>query len=387
MIKQGFNSSVEFLSVRYFAYLAIFFLSLYLSINASDGSDLAIHTQIIEQLGQGRIAVPHFLFHVTVFGLSTVSQMSYFNMACLVMAVCVLVSMAVIERIVRSVLHGRYSDYFLLFVTMALMLVSAVYFPLVNKFPYLGVWSPNPWHNPTYIAARPFVLLATYWYLREVTGGTYFKKHFAAVRISVLLVVIALIKPNFILAFLPAAAIWCFFSPNKLEMLLKTGLMALPVAVVMILQYVFTYTGSADNTSSVQLCFFDVWQIYARSVPLAILQGMAFSTVVLVSLLFYIPRDRAFAFSWILFLFAFLISGLLCETGHRAGHANFIWTYMFALNILFIYSTIAFLRWASETQKVTPSSQIRVSVCISVFLLHLFSGIYYVGYLVSGREI
>jgi hypothetical protein len=344
-----------------------------------------VHTRIIEQLDKGSLLVSHFLFHLIVYGISKFSHISFFNSACLVMALSVVFSMILIEMILRSVLTGRYSDYFVLFVAMSLMFVSSIYFPWKNIFPYKGIWSPNPWHNPTFIVARPFALLIFHWYSLEMIKETYFKKRFSVMRIAILLAICALIKPNFILAFIPASLFFClFFLNRKKTMLLKTGLLLLPTLGVLAFQFLFTYFSDIQGDSAVRFCFFDIWYIYAQSAPLAILQGTAFPLTILSILFYYMRNDKSFSFNWILFIIGFLISGILCETGHREGHANFIWTYMFCLNILFIYSTIAFLRWVVDVQENTRLFQLKIFFCISTFLLHFFSGIYYVGYLISG---
>lgn len=380
------RSNIEFMSVRYAAYLFVFFLSLYLFINFGEGSDLRVHTRIVGQIDEGRIVVPHFLYHLAVYGISKISHISFFYVSCLVMATCIAATMLLIEKTLCVFLKDRYSDYFLLYISLALMLVSAIYFPLVNPYPYLGVWGPNPWHNPTFITARPFVLLSFWWYLQEIVNGTNFTKRFSLIRIAISLVLCTLIKPNFVLAFIPASFIFCgLYSDRKMQMWFKTGLLLLPVIGVLLFQYLFAYYYNLSGSSSVQFCFFDVWQRYAPSVPLAILQGTAFPLIVSAVFFSSLRKEKMLVFSWLLLVIGLAISVFLCETGGRAAHANFIWTYMFCLNILFICSTISLLRWISDAPKQTLPSSTGQSLCILFFLLHLYSGLYYVSYLIDGH--
>lgn len=379
------RGAIELAYVRNIAYLFVFFLSLYLYINCPKDADLHLHIRFIEKIDQGRLVVPHFLYHLVVFTVSKVSHLSFHYASCLVLASCIVASMILIERILRNFLRGRYSDYFVLFVSLSLIFVSAIYFPLINKYPYKGIWSPNPWHNPTYIAAKPFVLLSFYWYTLEITKKACFEKRFSVIRISLLLVICTLIKPNYVLAFIPASILFCFFQSDKIRMFLKTVQLLLPVLIVLLLQYLFTYYYDVKGSSSIQFCFFDVWQGHAKSLFLAILQATAFPLVAFIVMRPRLSGDKMFFFSWVLFIVGLFIFGFLCETGHRRGHANFAWTYMFCLNILFIYSTIVFLRWISDIPKDNRAFQIKLFLCSMTFLIHFFSGIYYVGYLMSGR--
>ncbi|MDH4203070.1 MAG: hypothetical protein OEV87_09255 [Phycisphaerae bacterium] len=381
------HRSIEFLSVRYLAYFFIFFLSLSLYINSPEGSDLRVHTRIIEKLDEGHLGVPHFLYHLVVYGISKISHLSFHYASCLLLAICNIGSVVLIEQILRHFLRGKYSDYFLLFVSVALMFVSAIYSPLINKYPYKGIWTPNPWHNPTFTAAKPVVLLIFYLYVIGITKEQYFGKRFSLTCIALLLGICALIKPNFVLAFIPASIVFCFFLPGRrVSMLVKTVQLLLPVLAVLVFQFLFTYYYDVRGASSIQFCFFDVWKAHARSIPIAILQGTSLPLVILIMTLPRLPKDKALLFSWILFIVGLLIFGLLCETGHRKNHANFAWTYMSCLNILFVYSAIRFLRWASDAQEKNGSFQIKTFVCVSVFLFHFFSGIYYVAYLMSGHS-
>lgn len=168
-------------------------------------------------------------------------------------------------------------------------------------------------------------------------------------------------------------------------MLLKTGLLLLPVLGVLLFQYLFTYYYDTKGTSSIQFCFFDIWQYHAKSVPFALLQGTAFPLIILALMFRHTVKDKTLLFSWALFIVGLLIFGLLFETGHRKNHANFSWTYMSCLNILFIFSTIAFLRWVSGIREKSRVFRVKIFICVSVFLLHLVSGIYYMGYLLSGH--
>jgi hypothetical protein len=389
MVKNGLEDqmkSIEFAWLRNVVYLCVFFLSLYYYINCPPKSDLFQHLQFVELLDQGKLVVPHFLFHVIVFALSKITSISFHYVACLVLSLSIVASLAIIERIVRAFLAQHYSDFFLLFISVSLIFVSAVFLPLINPYPYKGVWSPNPWHNPTYIMVKPFVLLSFFWYILEVDKEQPFQKRFSLIRISLLLGISCFIKPNFVLAFFPMSVIYCFFSGRAKLMLFKTALLLLPILPILIFQYLFTYYNDVAGDSSIRLCVFDVWRHHARSVPIAIVQSIAFPLVVLIIRFRQLLKEKAFFISWLLFILGLFIFGFLNETGGRKSHANFCWTYMFCLNVLFIYSTVVFLQWSSRISMTNRLSRLQLSFCSIIFLLHLFSGLYYIGYLISGHH-
>jgi hypothetical protein len=88
----------------------------------------------------------------------------------------------------------------------------------------------------------------------------------------------------------------------------------------------------------------------------------------------------------LLFVISLLLFGLFCETGYRKYHANFSWSYMFCLSILFLCSTIVFLRWTSDIPKNVRAFRLKFFFCSMAFLFHLFSGIFYLIHLTSGKH-
>jgi hypothetical protein len=346
------NNTIKYIHARNIIYLFLFLFFLIVYLHWPKNDDLYRHSLIVADLKPNRLLVPHFLYHLVVLAISRISGLSFIHASCFVAASCVTVSTFLIEQILRHFLKGKYSDLFLLFISLALMSVSSIYLPLFIKDPYLGVWSPNPWHSPTYLAAKPFVLLSFYLYILEIAKVACFDKRFSLMRISILLVICTLINPNFIIAFIPASMIFCLLQHRRKPLvLIKTGQLLSPVLMVLFFQYLYTYYYGTRGSSSIQFCFFDIWKFYSRSVPLAILQATAFSLSVLIVMRHRLSSDNIILFSWMLFIISFLMFGLLSETGGRRTDANFAWTYMYGLNILFISSTISFWDWIADMPK------------------------------------
>ena len=122
-----------------------------------------------------------------------------------------------------------------------------------------------------------------------------------------------------------------------------------------------------------------------NSLPTAILQAAAFPLVTLAIGFSQALKDKGLLFAWILFAIGLVIAGMLCETGPRRTHVNFIWTYMFCLNILFLYCTMTFLRRMAEYSQYSRTLKLKLIFGTIVFLAHLYSGMYYFEFLLQGH--
>lgn len=103
------RGTIEFACVRNFVYIFIFLFFSYFYINCLTISDLQIHIKYIQQFDRGVPALPHFLFHIVVYGISKVSHQSFMYISCLTLASCIMFSTILTERILRHFLKGRYS--------------------------------------------------------------------------------------------------------------------------------------------------------------------------------------------------------------------------------------------------------------------------------------
>jgi hypothetical protein len=61
--------------------------------------------------------------------------------------------------ILKKSVKGKFDENFFLFMTFALMVVTAIYVPFFNRSVYLGQGSPSLIHVPTIIVVKPFVFL------------------------------------------------------------------------------------------------------------------------------------------------------------------------------------------------------------------------------------
>jgi hypothetical protein len=184
------------------------------------------------------------------------------------------------------------------------------------------------------------------------------------------MLVSALAKPNYVLAFAPCLAVML---AGTLFHRVRTGSLRLSVAGGM-LALVFGLPALALVTQALLLARheailyapFAVWGQYCRGHFYgAVLVGVAFP---LSAILCY-PRQanasQAVVLAWATLAVAIAMFALFAESGERITHANFAWGMTFADHVLFVV-TAAFL--------VRQPGVVRRTLCFLVLGLHALSG-------------
>jgi phosphatidylglycerophosphate synthase len=77
--------------------------------------------------------------------------------------------------------------------------------------------------------------------------------------------------------------------------------------------------------------------------------------------------------------FGILMAATLAEAGRRYHHANFIWSYRISQQLIFVFSTVEFLRWKKEAPR-----NFWFWLTAGVLALHIVSGMVYIGRIWSG---
>lgn len=147
------------------------------------------------------------------------SQLSLEYSGIIVLSVFVVIIALMINRTLTSQLKKCYSEKQLLWISANLLLVSSIYFPPVSENFYLGQGTANFWAVPTLIVVKPFalasiLLLVLLLNMKEQKGTT-----LCSLGRALSLVGGVLMKPSFIIGFLPVAACYMLFKwkPTKRE--------------------------------------------------------------------------------------------------------------------------------------------------------------------------
>lgn len=221
---------------------------------------------------------------------------------------------------------------------------KGIYLPGI-KFNYLGVFSPNPFHNATYMAARPFAILAFLWYVRllptyerglkgvgaETEGQS--AKLSDYILFSIFLLLATMTKPSFTLVMVSAAGLVMLYRLfrsgfRNFMPTLQLGLAFVPTFLDLLYQYRGVFISGEGGEAGVGFCFGDVWRNVCDNIPLAVCLIVAFPFLVLVLNWKELKTNTMFRFSWQLFLVGMMETILLYEKGFRKYDFNFSWGYM-----------------------------------------------------------
>lgn len=274
-------------------------------------------------------------------------------------------------------------------VAVSLFFVSMVYPPTGIylpgiKYKYLGVFTPNPFHNATYMAARPFAILAFFKYgelLPVYEQQNAWKEHGRDYLLfSLYLLLATMAKPSFTIVLVGAAGIlmlWRMFR-SRFQNFLPTiwlGVCFLPTFVDLLYQFRGVFVPQEGQEGGIGFTFGHVWMQYCSNIPLAI--GLAAGFPILVLLLNYkeLRRDSIYRFSWQVYLMSFLMAFCLYEKGFREMDFNFSWGYMYGIFFAFVGALLVLLRATGKAD--TKKKKGLVAIQWLAYLWHLVCGLYY----------
>ena len=343
-------------------------------------SDFRAHIDSARELAETGEMLPHFGYHATVIMMQVLTPADWMAAAGIVTLGGVAACAVVVAWWLREALGT--SDRALL---VAAALVPAALFVLQPALPFdttrfdawlFGYFPPNQWHSPTTLFSKPFAVLllglgpAVVWPSHGTRAGRTRMLTSAA-----LVVVSVLVKPNFMMAFLPALSVLAVLNWRHTDWRWLGLGFAIPAVAVLGWQYNVAYKlnegagvilaplhdiGLQSSTDPVTLG----WRLVA-SVLFPLTAVACFSSV---------RADRRVLIGWATFLIGVAIGYLLAEGGHLAGSGNFLWSGQLAAFVLFVASAVAVLRDAA-TGCAGVSRSGRFAVCGIVFLWHVTSGI------------
>ncbi len=256
-----------------------------------------------------------------------------------------------------------------------------------TRFYYMGVFSPNPFHNATYLAARPFSIICVFLFadlLESYEQQTDWKK---AMVFSIMLLLSTMTKPSFTIIFCGAAGLIMLyrmlrsrFSNFKHTILL--GCMFLPTFADLLYQFggVFTGLDSQGQETGIGFELFRVWREYCSNYPVAIVLMIFFPLVVLCFQYRKMLTNTLYRFGWQIYGMSLMMFVLLYEKGFRAVDANFSWGYMLGAFFLVMSSLLVLLEETVTAQKHSW----KLLIQWGAFGLHVCCGLLYFAVIFMG---
>lgn len=280
------------------------------------------------------------------------------------------------------------------------LVVGPLYLRFYNSRYYLGQGTPNPWHNPTSTAVRPFMILITiltadYWAqdkdaVCKIGKRTIKKTTAYQLGLMVLLFLSTITKPSFLMVYLPACGIIALVKligargRNFLPLLVQ-HLYFLPSLLVFLWQYVKIYilgggVAAQAGETGIAIDFFKVARMYAPSVLFSLILKMAFPFLVILLWRKVIVKDKLFQLTMTQFIMGLLITWTFVETGKRASHGNFGWGNILASSMLWIFCIAFYVRELAASRRETEMStgqKLKLAVPGVVLIWHFLAGIAY----------
>ena len=386
-----------FIFVKSFVWTFIYSISFFLFYNQVYNrypGDMPAHIEFINNLD----LIAHPLWHLSVqfiselFSIPIRHSIILFTSS-LVLSTFIIIT-AILDFILKDELHfmrKAHKQYLLLFASLILLIVSAIYFPFFNQSIYLGQSACGIWHNVTLLMVKPFAFLSMFFTILYIhTKNT---KFFILGFIFTITSIFA--KPSFIIVFLPSLYLFILYYLYKEEnrslkellhikkifnnhkhIFIYLFIITLVSIGILISQFLTIFGETNPVNSKIIFDFLGVWSSYTPNVVTSLLLTVMFP---LLTLIFIRPTKNDFyILSVIMFIISILIYSLFAESGHRYYDGNFAWTMHITYHILFVFSVIEFLK---GYQALNDWKKYLLSITLS---LHILSGLFYLGKILSG---
>lgn len=289
---------------------------------------------------------------------------------------------------------------------------KGIYLPGI-RFTYLGVFTANPYHNATYVAARPFAILAFIWYAKLLPvyeRGVGKRAEGAAsetpgisdyILFSVFLLLATLTKPSFTLVLVGTAGLIMLFRLFRSKFRnfvpsLQLGLCFVPTFAALLYQYSGVFVAKEGAEGGIGFTFGEVWGYYCDIIPLAIGLAIGFPLLVLVLNFKELKQNTFYRLSWQLYLVSFAMAFFLYEKGFRKPDFNFSWGYMYGIFFCHLVALTVLLKATFQTVRgKTPDRDERKRMIWNrvllgaqwlAYLWHVMCGLYYFWEIWNGKS-
>lgn len=265
----------------------------------------------------------------------------------------------------------------------SLFLVSML-FPLSGgSFPgiqgrYKGVFSPNPYHNATYLAARPFAIVCFFRFaelLKDYEKSFSWKK---GIVFSVFLLLATMTKPSFTFVLVGTAGVIMVYRLLKsgfrnFKESVCLGICFLPTFCDLLYQFMGVFGPREGEETGVGFGWLKAWSYHCDNVPLAIVLALGFPLVTALIHHKEIRKNTLYRFSLQLAAMSLFMAMLMYEKGFRLPDMNFSWGYMYGMFFAFTGAAVVMVR---GTLKKDRKWYLLAAEWI-MYLLHLGCGLLY----------
>lgn len=347
-------------------------------------SDVPVHLSIIDPYISGKYHIPHPAFHLVVYYIARLTNVSYETASSFIMTASVLVTLFIVQNLLCSKQFPARRQV-VLPVALSLLMVIAIYVPFFNSYMYLGQFSPNIWHSPTMLLLKPLALLSFLFFV-EFLANNENCSPYRFLAGSFFLFLSTVVKPSFVITFLPAVGLYLItFRRGETRLYGKVFLWAGPSLAILAYQYIETYQSNATQSyfhDKIIFTNFGVFKLYTPSIVISTLLVLAFPLIVAIVGHRNAIHSLFLRMTWLITLIAFLQAAFLAEE-QKFEQGAFGFGYVIALFLLYVYSMREYLGWfRGKDAEVGNAGK---GLVLLIYLLHLASGGYYFVSLLRGK--
>lgn len=364
-----------------YGYLALFFvfwfaLFTYLGLYAT--SDFPDHASIAYQffqqpnwpdgvrMGYGFLAYPIYLISPTVQAITIT-----FAFFCAIATTIKLL-------IYRKILSANVPSYFLYAVGLCFAYALALNYLFHGAFT-LSTFSPNSFHNTTFLISAPIAISIFIRLIRLYGGGN---GRYTFVVLALLIIALLSIKPNFMFS---ACGLMGLLSiqtirEKRYAVAVQYILLAFITLGILYIQKLGLFDAQevGGDKMGVIIAPFAVAKLYISSVPAYLIFSLAFPiSILIVKWRYKLAFNLYLSAAWLLLVLDTLIFILFAEEGPRFSHMNFSWGRGYSTALVFVFSIDFMFAHIKH-----PTALL---VCKTLFWGHVLSGIIFIVYYISTK--
>lgn len=352
----------------------------------SESGDFPAHVSDAEYMAEsGLIVRPHPGFHVaTMAAHALLPGISWRAAGVTAALVAALIAAGYLSRLIAVALKPRVD--LLAFMLVALIPPAVLLAnPLLpwgsfqRDAPLIGYFPASQFHNPTTIASRPAALALFAFCVGHVLtkSGASLPRVFAA---ATLVVTSILIKPSFVLAFLPALGLIALTRVRLVSWRMLILGVGLPAAMLLMAQFYGRYY-AIQETAGTRIVWAPLYVIslYSAVDPLTLLTKLSASVMfpIVVTVLFFHEAAGSIMMrlAWLTFACGAALGYVLAEGGKESA-GDFLWSGQLGAFVLFAVSAVFLAeRLAGRDGGRIRLAGLRAACCVTVLALHAVSGV------------
>lgn len=287
------------------------------------------------------------------------------------------------------------------FLTFALFLLGNLYSPKNTAFfgfdyayRCMGIYTPNPIWNATYLVTRPFSIICFFEGCRMLIRMDELPRFpwKESIPFALSLFLTTITKPSFTMVVVPTMGLVLLVQlirsrGKSLPYAFALCVTMIPAGIHLLYQFfgVFSGINAMGEETGIGFAFAAVWSNYTKNIPLSILMGMALPIGVLILNGKEFLKNRCYRFAWYVYLVATAMFLCLYEKGFRMLHANFSWGYMHGMFFVFFMTLLLMLK--NTIQWWRTYKVVFVLAEWAVFFYHLVCGVNFLVYALQGKEL